>query len=232
MCLRVLSQGKFRDVHIKEGQVFLLPGRIPHSPQRLENTVGLVIERLRRQHEMDCLRYYVEETDRSLFERWFYCEDLGSQLGPIIREYFASEQHKTGRPIPGTIPENPPYVPDGQRQLEEPFDLRGWVDLHRGEIQATGSKRIWGEGYETEVLVYGSDRRHELKTETVDMYLWIVEGAAVVQVDLRQFTVDGEHSILIRPGSRVTMDLSSNCLCLTVTMNPRSKPRSLSKSSA
>ena len=32
-------------MHIKEGEVFLLPGRMPHSPQRNEDTVGLVIER-------------------------------------------------------------------------------------------------------------------------------------------------------------------------------------------
>ncbi len=32
----------------------------------------------------------------SLYERWFYCDDLGSQLGPVIRAFFASEQHKTG----------------------------------------------------------------------------------------------------------------------------------------
>ena len=56
MCLKILQNGKFKDVHIKEGQVFLLPGRIPHSPQRNENTVGLVIERERLKTETDGLR--------------------------------------------------------------------------------------------------------------------------------------------------------------------------------
>ena len=35
-------------------------------------------------------------TEEVLFERWFYCDDLGTQLGPVIREFFASEQYKTG----------------------------------------------------------------------------------------------------------------------------------------
>lgn len=84
-------------ISILNQQVFLLPSRIPHSPQRDANTVGLVIERERLQSETDGLRYFVEgETGETLFERWFYCEDLGQQLGPVIREYFASEQHKTG----------------------------------------------------------------------------------------------------------------------------------------
>ena len=44
-----------------------------------------------------CLRYFVQDgSTSSLFERWFYCADLGSQLGPVIKEYFASEQHRTG----------------------------------------------------------------------------------------------------------------------------------------
>ena len=57
MCLKILQNGKFKDVHIKQGQVFLLPGRIPHSPQRNVNTVGLVIERERLKTETDGLRY-------------------------------------------------------------------------------------------------------------------------------------------------------------------------------
>lgn len=38
-------------------QIFLLPARIPHSPQRQANTVGLVVERRRLLNETDCLRY-------------------------------------------------------------------------------------------------------------------------------------------------------------------------------
>ncbi|XP_069110360.1 3-hydroxyanthranilate 3,4-dioxygenase-like, partial [Argopecten irradians] len=92
-----------RDVVIKEGEIFLLPCRVAHSPQRQVDTIGMVIERDRAQNEKDGLRYYIEEdgkpTLKSLYEEWFHCEDLGSQLGPIIKRYFASDQHKTGRPV-------------------------------------------------------------------------------------------------------------------------------------
>ena len=37
-------------------QCYLHPSRIPHSPQRFENTVGLVIERERSKEESDGLR--------------------------------------------------------------------------------------------------------------------------------------------------------------------------------
>lgn len=41
MCLKTIEKGVKRDVIIREGECFLLPGRIPHSPQRNENTIGL-----------------------------------------------------------------------------------------------------------------------------------------------------------------------------------------------
>merc|ERR1712241_429124 len=122
MCLKILESNKFKDVHIKEGEVFLLPGRIPHSPQRNENTVGLVIERERLLSETDGLRYFVQDTTETLFERWFYCDDLGSQLKPVIEEFFASAEYKTGTPGPTSINQTPPWVPDTQRVVEMPFN--------------------------------------------------------------------------------------------------------------
>lgn len=57
MILKVREQNRFKDIHIREGEIFLLPGKIPHSPQRFSDTIGLVIERRRlKDVEYDCLR--------------------------------------------------------------------------------------------------------------------------------------------------------------------------------
>ena len=37
MSLPIYEKGERKEVHIKQGQMFLLPGRIPHSPQRPED---------------------------------------------------------------------------------------------------------------------------------------------------------------------------------------------------
>jgi len=59
MRLDVMEGGKLKEIPIKEGEIFTLPARIPHSPQRFANTMGLVIERERLPDETDGLRWCV-----------------------------------------------------------------------------------------------------------------------------------------------------------------------------
>ena len=102
MCLRVIEEGKQKDIVIREGECFLLPGKVPHSPQRQRGTIGFVIERERLPNEVDGLRFYIDGTTEPLFERWFHCENLGTQLQPIIEEYFNSLECMTQMPTPCT----------------------------------------------------------------------------------------------------------------------------------
>ncbi|MBS1688179.1 MAG: 3-hydroxyanthranilate 3,4-dioxygenase, partial [Bacteroidetes bacterium] len=49
--VRIQEDGKIVDIPIKAGEIFLLPAKTPHSPQRGANTVGLVIEKVRENNE-------------------------------------------------------------------------------------------------------------------------------------------------------------------------------------
>lgn len=62
MQLPTVQAGQRTVVTIREGEVYLLPSRIPHSPQRPERgSIGLVIERQRYEHEPpDGLRFYTD----------------------------------------------------------------------------------------------------------------------------------------------------------------------------
>ncbi len=56
MLLKVIDNGVPRDITIREGEAFLLPARIEHSPQRFANTIGCVVERERSASELDAMR--------------------------------------------------------------------------------------------------------------------------------------------------------------------------------
>jgi 3-hydroxyanthranilate 3,4-dioxygenase len=93
--LRVMEDGKPRDIPIREGEIFLLPAGVPHSPQRPAGTVGMVIERRRRESEDDHLRWYCDKCGEILFDSQFHLVDLGKQLKPIIEEFYAREDLRT-----------------------------------------------------------------------------------------------------------------------------------------
>lgn len=85
MCVKVLENGRHKDVNIAEGEMFLLPGRVPHSPQRSAGSIGLVIERRREPGELDGVRWFVPGSSQPLYEKWFPCKDLGTELVPLIK---------------------------------------------------------------------------------------------------------------------------------------------------
>lgn len=92
MVLRVMEDGQFRDVRIREGEIFLLPPRVPHSPQRFENTVGLVIERERLPGEKDGLMWFCEKCGNKLYEEYFELEDIETQFPPVFERFYGSEE--------------------------------------------------------------------------------------------------------------------------------------------
>jgi 3-hydroxyanthranilate 3,4-dioxygenase len=89
------EQGQPETIPIREGEMFLLPPRIPHSPQRPANTVGLVIERYRKPGEVDKLMWFCESCHQKLYEAGFELKDIGTQIKAAIQEFMASEAHRT-----------------------------------------------------------------------------------------------------------------------------------------
>ena len=72
MLLKTIQDGKRVDVPIREGEILLLPPKVPHSPQRFPNTVGMVVERSRKSDEKDHLRWYCENCHEILYDESFH----------------------------------------------------------------------------------------------------------------------------------------------------------------
>jgi 3-hydroxyanthranilate 3,4-dioxygenase len=93
--VRIREGNEVKDIPIREGEMFLLPAGIPHSPQRPAGTVGMVVERVRAEHEQDHLRWYCDGCGEVLHDAAFHLEDLGKQLKPVIENFYADESLRT-----------------------------------------------------------------------------------------------------------------------------------------
>lgn len=95
MLLKTIQDGERVDVAIREGDILLLPPRVPHSPQRFENTVGLVVERKRLPEEMDGFMWFCEKCNHKLYEEYLYLDDIVGQLPPIFERFYKSVSNRT-----------------------------------------------------------------------------------------------------------------------------------------
>ncbi|KAJ5792743.1 uncharacterized protein N7503_008721 [Penicillium pulvis] len=98
MLLKIVENDtQFRDIIIREGETFLLPANVPHSPRRYKDTVGLVMERTRPPRCIDRVRWYCENQDAHteapgiIREEQFYCEDIETQLKDVIEDWMGNE---------------------------------------------------------------------------------------------------------------------------------------------
>ncbi len=95
MVLRTIQDGARVDVPIREGEILLLPARVPHSPQRFANTVGLVVERRRRVDEQDGFLWFCDECQYPLYAEYLQVSDIEQQLPPIFDRFYSSLKNRT-----------------------------------------------------------------------------------------------------------------------------------------
>lgn len=94
--VRIQHEGKAKDIQIKEGELFLLPANVPHSPMRGPNTVGLVIERVRKGTDLtDGLFWFCEKCNTELKHYRFKLDNIEKDFIPRFREFYTSETMRT-----------------------------------------------------------------------------------------------------------------------------------------
>jgi 3-hydroxyanthranilate 3,4-dioxygenase len=94
--VRVQLDGEAKDITIKEGDIFLLPGNIPHSPIRGANTVGLVIEKVRKGTDLvDGLMWFCEKCNNKLHEFRFPLVNIEHDFLSRFKEFYTSQDLRT-----------------------------------------------------------------------------------------------------------------------------------------
>jgi 3-hydroxyanthranilate 3,4-dioxygenase len=82
-------------VDINEGEMWVLPRNMPHSPQRDADSIGLVIERVREQGTLEKFRWYCENCNSIVHEVELQVNDIVADLPPVFKAFYESEDART-----------------------------------------------------------------------------------------------------------------------------------------
>tara|TARA_B100001750_G_C15522400_1_gene613167 strand:+ start:8621 stop:9148 length:528 start_codon:yes stop_codon:yes gene_type:complete len=93
--VKIQHEGKMKEIQIKEGEMFLLPSKIPHSPVREAGSIGLVIEAKRKEKDLDGLQWYCEKCNEELHFTTFKLTNVEKDFQPRFKEFYDSESLRT-----------------------------------------------------------------------------------------------------------------------------------------
>ena len=93
--VQIQEDGKPVEVSINEGDIFLLPPRVPHNPRRGPKTIGLVMERKRRADEKDGLLWFCEKCNNKLYEKYFALTNIMTQFQETFAHFYGSTELRT-----------------------------------------------------------------------------------------------------------------------------------------
>jgi 3-hydroxyanthranilate 3,4-dioxygenase len=93
MALKLVDRGKFYDVPIRAGDVFLLPPHVRHSPQRpQEGSVGLVVEPQRAPDALDAFEWYCFACQALVHRVEVKVASLVKDLPPLYAAFYKDEK--------------------------------------------------------------------------------------------------------------------------------------------
>jgi 3-hydroxyanthranilate 3,4-dioxygenase len=97
MVLRVIEDGRPRDVPIRQGEILLLPGHVRHSPQRPEpGSVGLVVEKIRPKGVLDGFEWYCPACHALVHRIEVHVKDIAADLPPLFDAFYSGERKCPG----------------------------------------------------------------------------------------------------------------------------------------
>ncbi|CAK8991852.1 unnamed protein product [Durusdinium trenchii] len=224
MELPTIQNGERKLVKIKQGQMFCLPSRIPHSPQRPEaGSFGLVVERRREGKEMDGLIFYEDfnTCKKVRWEKFFRCNDLGKDLPPVIEAYKAWEA--AGASAKEFREEDRPVNQEKEIEVPEPFSFEDFLAANAEKLAAGESVNLLGLDHpdkEFEVFVIGGRSEQTGKSSDLETWLYQVKGTAHIAVPSGTLALN-EGCCCIVSGVNFTVARSEGSIGIVLRQNSR-----------
>lgn len=105
--VNIQEDGKKVEIPVREGEMFLLPAKVPHSPARPEGSIGLVIERKREPHHKDGLMWFSDTANAKLYEEYFHLTNIEKDFLGVFQKFYGDEKLRTC-PVTGEVMEVDP----------------------------------------------------------------------------------------------------------------------------
>ncbi|MBT8255965.1 MAG: 3-hydroxyanthranilate 3,4-dioxygenase [Bacteroidia bacterium] len=92
----IQEDGKRKEMHLGPGDMYLHPAKVPHSPVREANSIGLVIERKRVDLDAkDGLLWFCDNCNQKLHEVYFPLHDIEKDFLKHFKNFYNSEELRT-----------------------------------------------------------------------------------------------------------------------------------------
>jgi 3-hydroxyanthranilate 3,4-dioxygenase len=91
--LNIMDRGKLERIDLKEGDIFLLPPHVRHSPQRAEpDSRCLVIERQRPEGMVDAFEWYCLECNHLVHRAEVQLKSIVDDLPPLFNRFYSTPE--------------------------------------------------------------------------------------------------------------------------------------------
>ncbi|MCJ7467351.1 MAG: 3-hydroxyanthranilate 3,4-dioxygenase, partial [Maribacter sp.] len=94
--VHVQEDGQKKTFTLGPGDMYLHPAKVPHSPVRLEGSIGLVVERKRAGMNVDDgLIWYCDNCNHKLYEAYFTLNDIEKDFLSHFKHFYGSKKLRT-----------------------------------------------------------------------------------------------------------------------------------------
>lgn len=109
--VHIQEDGKKRTMELGPGDMYLHPARVPHSPERDEGSIGLVIERKRMDLDMeDGLIWYCDNCNHKLHEVYFPLHNIEKDFLKHFKAFYEDQALRSCDQCGSVMPVDPRFI--------------------------------------------------------------------------------------------------------------------------
>ncbi len=113
--VHIQEDGKKKTMKLGPGDMYLHPAKVPHSPVRHQDSIGLVIERKRADLDVkDGLLWFCDRCNHKLYEAYFTLEDIEKDFLSHFEHFYGSETLRTCSQCGTVMEADPRFVANTQ----------------------------------------------------------------------------------------------------------------------